>query len=322
MKILNIALAIIALIVIPLSLLHASWLAGPPQGRLELVAQGGIFQKPGDIDSDTPCPSARISHLQPHNFIANSVVAINFARSRRASKVEVIVRPTADGRLVLFGDAMLDCRTDGEGAVSDHPLEYLEQLDIGHGLTHDGENFALRGRGVGLMPSVATMLDQAGDGGIIYNFADDDPAQADMLVREYELAGEEMGDGVIVTGAPALLRRIGERFPEARLLDVAAAEACFDRYMRIGWIGRVPAECSGGFISVPLNRQWMIWGWPNRFNARMRAADIMPMIVRANNGDATLSGLETFDEISDVPQDFRGMLWLTDIDTMGPSIRS
>ncbi|MEO1168094.1 MAG: glycerophosphodiester phosphodiesterase family protein [Pseudomonadota bacterium] len=322
MKALNLTLAVIALVLGGFSLFHASWLAGQPQGRLDLVAKGGIYQKPGEIDADTPCPSARIAPLQPHNFIANSVVGINYARSRRASFVEVMVRPTADGRLVLFGDATLDCRTDGTGRVSDHTLEELEQLDIGHGLTHDGENFALRGRGVGLMPSIATMLVQAGDGGIIYHFAEDDPEQADMLAAEYALAGMEMRDDVIVIGAPTLLERIAERFPQADILDVPAAEACYDRYIRIGWLGRVPEECSGGFISIPITRQWMIWGWPNRFNARMRAANIRPMIVRANDGDAVPTPLETFDEIADVPQDFRGLLWLADIDTMGPSIRS
>ena len=66
MKFLNILFATVALVIAGFSLFHASRLAGQPQGRLDLVAKGGIYQAPGE--ADTRCSSARIAPLQPHNL--------------------------------------------------------------------------------------------------------------------------------------------------------------------------------------------------------------------------------------------------------------
>ncbi len=45
--------------------------------------------------------------------------------------VEVDVRLTKDGQHVLFHDGKLDCKSNGSGAVKDHTLEELKQLDAG-----------------------------------------------------------------------------------------------------------------------------------------------------------------------------------------------
>lgn len=304
-----------------LTVINASWLAGAQPGRLQIAALGGMYQKTAEnAASEHPCPQIRIPPEPTHFFVSNSLGGIRQALGRGADYVEVDVRATADGRLVLFPDPSVDCRTDGEGAVAEMSLAELRRLDISHGYTPDGESFPLRGQGIGPMPSVEELVRDVGDFGIIYNFAQSDPAQAEMLAREYRRAGREMDARAIVMGAPALLAAVRERFPSATTLDLAAAEACFDAYFRWGWLGRVP-DCPGGWISVPMDRQWVIWGWPNRFLARMRAANIRPMIVRTNHGEGGPQALQSFDALEDVPLDYRGLLWVDDIDVHGPALR-
>lgn len=314
------ALIIVAVVIVALVLFNASWIAGQQPGRLELIANNGLYQQPA-ADSDDPCPSARIAAEQPHSFIDNTGPAIVQAYASRASRVEIAVRPTADGRLVLFADESVDCRTQGEGAVRDLTLEQIRALDPGYGLTPDGSRFPLRGREGAAIPALADMLRSVAPDGLIIRFADPDPAQAAMLETEYAEAGNAISDRAIIMGAPALLAAIRTRHPQARLLDNRAAEACFDGYLRSGWYGGVPGICEGGFISVPLDRQWMIWGWPNRFLARMRGANVTPMVVRTHSGTDAPVPLDSFEEMRDVPESFRGMLWLSDIYQMGPALR-
>ncbi|MBC7985048.1 MAG: hypothetical protein H7X93_00020 [Sphingomonadaceae bacterium] len=314
-------LAVVGVALLVLTAMNASWLAAAPGGRLQIAALGGLYQNPIEAPAGDPCPEVRIPAEPIHNFVSNSLSGIRGALARRADYVEVDVRATADGRLVLFPDGRIDCRTNGEGAVAEMSFDALRRLDISHGYTPDGERYPLRGQGIAPMPSVEELVRDVGDRFIIFDFADADPAQAQMLAEEYRRAEREMDARAMVMGDPALLAAIRERFPEAVTLDVAAAEACFDAYLWSGWYGRVPTQCRGGFISVPLDRQWLIWGWPNRFLARMNAAGVRPMVVRTNAGDGDPAAVQSFDELEDVPLDYRGLLWVDDIDIHGPALR-
>ncbi len=52
--------------------------------------------------------------------------------------VEIDVAPTKDGKMVLFHDWTVDCRTNGKGETRDLTLAELKALDIGYGYTADG----------------------------------------------------------------------------------------------------------------------------------------------------------------------------------------
>ncbi|WP_432992774.1 glycerophosphodiester phosphodiesterase family protein [Dactylosporangium sp. CA-233914] len=49
---------------------------------------------------------------------------------RAAFAAKIDVQLTSDGRLAVFHDATLQCRTDGTGTVGEHTLTELRELDL------------------------------------------------------------------------------------------------------------------------------------------------------------------------------------------------
>jgi glycerophosphoryl diester phosphodiesterase len=142
-----------------LYLVHASWLASPPSGRPTVIAQRGLHQVYGreGVDDDT-CTARRIPPPS-HRFIDNTLPSIAAAFDLGADVVEVDAKLTKDHQFVLFHDNALECRTDGTGWVGERTLAELKTLDVRFGYTaDDGKSFPLRGRGVGLMPSLEEAL--------------------------------------------------------------------------------------------------------------------------------------------------------------------
>jgi glycerophosphoryl diester phosphodiesterase len=145
-------------LLVPVYLANASWLANPSTGRPTLIAQRGVHQLfEGSIDDPHDC---RAGHILPprHRLIENTLPSIEAAIGAGADVVEVDVRETADGEFILFHDAGLECRTEGAGAINRTSFKQMRQLDVGYGYTADGgKTFPLRGAGRGLM----TTLDEA-----------------------------------------------------------------------------------------------------------------------------------------------------------------
>lgn len=70
-----------------------------------------------------------------------------------ADVLEMDVRLSADGALVVFHDARVDRTTDGEGRVDSLTLEQLQSLDAGYRWSGDGDSYPYRGRGL-LIPTL------------------------------------------------------------------------------------------------------------------------------------------------------------------------
>lgn len=63
--------------------------------------------------------------------------------------IELDVRVSGDGRLVVIHDPTVDRTTDGSGRVQDLTLNQIKQLDAGHRWSpEDGSGFPLRGQGI------------------------------------------------------------------------------------------------------------------------------------------------------------------------------
>ena len=72
--------------------------------------------------------------------------------------LEIDLRRSRDGRLVVFHDEHLERTTDGRGALAAHTWEELERLDAGHRFSLDGgRSFPFRGAGLGI-PALAEVL--------------------------------------------------------------------------------------------------------------------------------------------------------------------
>ena len=311
----KVALAI-GVILLALSLFNASWLAPKPKGQLLLVAHRGIAQQYSqDGLKRDDCTATRIA-VPEHNYIENTIRSMVDAAGLGADMIELDVHPTRDGHLVVFHDWTLDCRTDGKGPIRDRTLAERKRLDIGYGYTADGgKTFPLRGRGVGMMPTVEEVLRALPDMPLMFNFKSKDPREADMLAATLRRAGAPVETRHGFHGHERIMKRMREIAPGAWAWSKDSARACTIGYMQWGWIGRVPESCRNGTIVIPLNYQWLVWGWPNRFLDRMAAADAHVILI----GD-DVTGLREPGDLGRVPRDYRGYLWVEDIWTIGRAL--
>ena len=311
----------VALFAVAVSLLNASWLAPNPRGKLMLVAHRGVAQQfSREGIGEEACTAAR-SLPSGHNYIENSIRSIEQAVRLGADAIELDVQPTKDGRMVVFHDSTLECRTDGTGPVRDRTLAELKALDIGHGYTADGgETFPLRGRGVGAMPTVEEVLERLPRVPFIFHLKTREEGDADLLLAAFARAGIRFGGHYAFYGNPAMVRRIEEKAPDAWTFSKQAARRCLLDYLRVGWTGIVPLECRNATVVVPLNYQWAIWGWPNRFLDRMAKANTR-VILMGDYKDGIPAGIERPEQLARVPRSYRGYLWVEDIYTIGPALK-
>jgi glycerophosphoryl diester phosphodiesterase len=313
----------IAGVAITLSLINASWIAPDPKGRLILVARRGVGPAiPPAALAQGGCTATRISPPPEDNlFIENSLPSLFRAMRLGAGAIEVDVQRTRDGQAVLFRDTTLECRTNGRGAVRDHDLAGLKALDIGHGYTADGgRTFPLRGRGIGGMATVEEALREVPTTRLIFNLPGGDPAVADALVEAFGRAGTRIDGKYGFHGDPAAVARVKALAPAAFTFATGGPNACLEDYFRVGWTSFVPASCRNTTLILPLDGQFALWGWPNRFLARMAGAGTQVMMVSRQSAGA-LVGLETVEQIDDVPRDFRGYLWIEDFLEVGSAVQ-
>ena len=312
-----VAVAAFALLV---SVANASWLAPAPSGPRILVAHRGLAQQfPREgVERDT-CTATRIRPPE-HEFIENTLRSMGNARRFGADAIELDVHPTSDGRMVVFHDWTLDCRTDGKGPVRKKTLAELKALDVGYGYTADGgRTFPLRGKGVGGMPTVEEALWETRAMRLFFNFKSKDPADADALVAAFARAQVPIDSKFGFYGHPKVTRRLKQLVPGVWTFHKDEAKACLVDYLKVGWTSYVPATCRDTTVTVPLNYQWAIWGWPNRFLARMKAANTK-VILLGDYEDGTAPGLERPEQLADVPKSFRGYLWIEDLYNVGPAL--
>ena len=88
----------------------------------------------------------------------NTLVAFRRSLAAGADVLEMDVRTTADGHLVVLHDATVDRTTDGRGAVKEMTLAQIKSLDAGYRWTADqGRSFPFRGRGI-TVPTLSEVL--------------------------------------------------------------------------------------------------------------------------------------------------------------------
>ena len=89
----------LALVLLVLTILNASWIAGKPQGGIRLIAHRGVYQlfDHEGIDRYSSCTATRIE--QPvHDYLENTIRSVQAARKMGADMVEIDVAPTAASR--------------------------------------------------------------------------------------------------------------------------------------------------------------------------------------------------------------------------------
>jgi glycerophosphoryl diester phosphodiesterase len=218
-------------------------------------------------DLATGCEATHI-YTPTHPYIENTIESIGAAFDSGATVVEIDIRRTSDDHLVIFHDDMLQCRTDGVGKVSDHPLEYLQGLDIGYGYTPDGgRTYPFRGQGVGRMPTLIQVLETFPDRRFWIDHKDGSMETAQLLVDTLKTLPADQPAGLYYWGPPDTFAHIRQELPTiTRLVGIRSeVKECFLPYLLTLGLAGFPEQCRGMGLGLPPEYVRLAWGWPYRF---------------------------------------------------------
>jgi glycerophosphoryl diester phosphodiesterase len=314
----RIVVFVLPVIAAALYLLNASWLAPAQNGRPVLLAHRGVhqtFHREGL--TATSCTAAMI-HPPAHAFIENTLPSMRAAFEAGADIVELDIHPTRDGHFAVFHDWTLECRTNGKGVTREHMLAELKALDIGYGYTADGgKTFPLRGKGIGLMPSLDEVLAAFPGKGFLIHIKSNDPDEGEKLATRLMQLPQDARDTIAVYGGDRPVAALRERLPQMLTMSKQQEIGCLGRYLALGWSGYVPASCARNLLLVPRNYAWLLWGWPDRFLARMRSVGAVAVLAGPYEAGEFSTGIDSAEEFKRTPRRATLGIWTNRIETIG-----
>lgn len=314
-------LAAAALSAVAIYLANTSLLGPGMTGAPTLLAHRGVAQTfPSEgLESDT-CTAIRIRQPE-HDFLENTIPSMRAAFAAGADAVEIDVHPTTDGHFAVFHDWTLDCRTDGTGVTRERSLAELKALDVGYGYTADGGlTFPFRGLGVGLLPSLDEVLAAFPDKRFLINVKSRDAEEGRLLAARLGALPEAQRGRLAVYGDDAPVEAVRAALPDMRTMARGSLKRCLLTYVGIGWSSYVPDTCRHTLLLVPVNYAWALWGWPNRFLARMRDVDTEVYLVGPYAGGAFSSGIDTALDVARIPPGYSGGIWTNRIQAIAPLV--
>ena len=308
-------LLVAAVVVAAVYLWNASWLAPAPSGTAQLIAHRGQHQNFDRTGLTNDSCTATMIRPPIVEEIENIFFAMEAAFAAGASIVELDVYPTTDGMFAVFHDWTLDCRTEGTGETRSHDMAYLKTLDVGYGYTADGgQTFPLRGKGVGMLPDLSEVLSAMPDRHFLINFKSNEEREGDMLAAFVAAHPEWKAAIWGAYGGDAPTLRAKALLPDLAAWGRKGLTACLLQYEGYGWTGLVPPVCRDTVLMVPINLAGWLWGWPNRFLARMKDAGTENILIGPYAaGDPGTSGIDDSAQLAGVPHGFDGYLWTNDI---------
>lgn len=289
--------------------------------RPTLLAHRGIaprFEVTG-VENDT-CTATRI-FPPTTTYLENTVPSIGASFGAGADVVEFDVHPTTDGSFAVFHDWTLDCRTDGHGVTREHSMADLRRLDAGFGYTADnGRTFPFRGKGVGLIPSLADVLGAFPHRRFLINVKSNDPAEGRRLAATLGQLRQERRDDLMVYGGDRPIGELRGALPRMKVMSRKTLTACLGRYIAWGWTGAVTERCADMVILVPSNIAPWLWGWPGKFLARMRAVRSDVFVLGPYHRGQASTGIDTAEALRALPAGYSGGIWTDEIEVIAATV--
>ncbi|MEH2508391.1 glycerophosphoryl diester phosphodiesterase [Bradyrhizobium sp. AZCC 1578] len=320
-KKLKYAAAAIAVFGAAIYLNNTNHLAAHQEGKPVLLAHRGIAQRfdERELKNDT-CTAARMLPSN-HHYLENTIESMRASLAAAADVVEFDVHPTTDGEFAVFHDWTLDCRTDGRGVTREHSMAYLKKLDIGHGYTADGgKTFPFRGKGIGLMPTLTEVLATLPQQRLLINVKGRDPSEGEKLAAVLGKLSAERRAQIMVYGGDEPVGIVRQRLPDVRTISRATIKSCLLGYIGYGWTGIVPKACSNAIVMLPINVAPWMWGWPDRFLNRMKAANSEVFVLGPYRGGEFSTGIDTLEQFARLPANYSGGIWTNEIEAIAPLV--
>ena len=258
-----------------------------PDKKYEVLAHRGVHVnwRKGSYDRGTGCEAVHI--FEPaHDYLENTLESMEAAFAYGATIVEIDIRRSSDDHLMIFHDYDLTCRTDGQGQIGDHPLEYLKALDIGYGYTPDGgTTFPLRGKGVGGMATLEEVLRRFPDKKFLIDHKDGSMETAALLVDVVKEFPAEQQDRLFYWGPPGVFDYVHENIPgmDRLLLNRGQLKDCLQVYLDTG------AFCDdypGAVVTMPPDYAKFLPGWPKKFSEAVHRAGMKLFLIIDSEADA------------------------------------
>ena len=142
--------------------------------------------------------------------------------------------------------------------------------------------------------------------------------QAEILLAELPEAAVERS---VFWGDDAAAAAIQAVRPKAWAFSINAARNCAVDYRLSGLWGSVPASCKAGTMLLTLDELgYTLWGWPNRYMARMKEEGVRVIIAEAVV-DGKIRGLSNVNQYGDIADSFNGHIWVDNITDLGPALK-
>ncbi|MCK1639171.1 glycerophosphodiester phosphodiesterase [Bradyrhizobium sp. 157] len=321
-KKLKYAAAAIAVFGAAIYLNNTNHLAAHQEGKPVLLAHRGIAQRfnERELKNDT-CTAARMLP-STHQYLENTIESMRASFATGADIVEVDVHPTTDGEFAVFHDWTLDCRTNGHGVTREHSMAYLKKLDVGHGYTADGgKSFPFRGKGTGLMPTLAEVLTAFPQQRLLINVKSRDASEGEKLAAVLNKLPSERRVQIMVYGGDEPVEMVRRRLSDVRTISRSTIKSCLVGYIGYGWSGLVPQACNNAMVMVPINVAPWLWGWPDRFLNRMAAVNSEVFVLGPYRGGEFSTGIDTPEQFARLPKNYSGGIWTNEIQAIAPLAR-
>lgn len=314
----KISFLILLFIVVAVFLNNSSLLVQSQDGEAVLLAHRGVHQNYSKDGIDNKTCTASIIYKPTHDFLENTIPSIRAAFDAGADIVEIDIHPTTDGHFAVFHDWMINCRTNGIGITRGHSLKYLKTLDVGYGYTFDGgETFPLRGKGVGLLPSLKDVLTAFPDKKFLINIKSNDDQEADLLVKALKRIPKIQPENLMVYGGEDPTKRFLTLMPNMRGFTKKGTVYCLLQYELMGWSGFVPEACKRTALVIPINYSHWLWGWPHKFVARMKSVKTDVFVTGPLNKSGSIRGIDTLKQMQQLPEGYSGGIWTNRIEVIG-----
>lgn len=142
--------------------------------------------------------------------------------------------------------------------------------------------------------------------------------QAAILLAQLPSAANERSVFIGDDPAVAAIRKAQSK---AWAFSVAGAQSCASAYRTSGLFGSVPASCRNGTMLLTLDDLgYTLWGWPNRFLARMKDAGVR-VIIAEDVIDGQIKGLTDVNQYGDIADSYNGYIWVDNIQDLGPALK-
>jgi glycerophosphoryl diester phosphodiesterase len=240
-----------------------------------------------------------------------------------ADVVELNVHLTPEKTFAAMHDWTADCRTEGKGVTEELGVAYLKTLDISYGYTADGgTTFSLRGKGVGLLPTLDEVLPRFPDKQFPINYksrrAEEGDAFAKLVAAHPEWRNAIWGS----YGGSERTDNSLELIDGLRGYTNKSILKCVMDYELAGWTCVVPGLCRNTIVVVPPKFAWAVWGWPHKFACRMEdAGSTVILLGPLDMKDVGSTGIDRLDDIKQISTGFAGNAWTNRKELIGPELR-